>query len=144
TKELLEISARDISAAGGACRVVPVDALDGDAVERHASNIVTERGRIDISFNAIGLGDTQGAPLLEMSHEQFALPIVTAMRSHFVTATAAARHMSRKKSGVILAITAQTSRKPHANVGGFGVAGTAIEGFCRPLGVGLCPQGLRG
>jgi NAD(P)-dependent dehydrogenase (short-subunit alcohol dehydrogenase family) len=105
--------------------------------------VAEQTGHIDISFNAISLGGKQGAPLVETPYEPFALPILTAMRSHLLTATAAARHMVKAGSGVILAITAQAARKPYANVGGFGVAGAAIEGLCRQLAVELGPRGVR-
>ena len=51
--------------------------------------------------------------------------------THFLTA--AARHMRKNESGVILAITAQVACSPYPNAGGFGVACAAIEGFCRQL-----------
>jgi 3-oxoacyl-[acyl-carrier protein] reductase len=46
-------------------------------------------------------------------------------------------------SGVILALTAQVARSPYPNVGGFGVACAAIEGFCRQLAAEVGPQGIR-
>ena len=85
-------------------------------------------GGIDISFNLIGLGGEQGQPLTAMTYESFALAIENAMRTHFLTATAAARLMEKRGSGVILALTAQVARKPYVGSGGFGVACAAIEG----------------
>lgn len=139
----LDVVAQEIFSAGGIARTALVDAFDADAVERHAANIVTEAGSIDISFNTIGLDGIQGAPLTEMSQTHFSLPIVNAMATHFITATAAARHMAKNGSGVILAITAQVARKPYLNSGGFGVACAAIEGFCRQLAAEAGPQGIR-
>lgn len=139
TRSSLDEVAEEIRASGGRAEPAEVDALDRQSVEEHAADVVRRPGRIDISFNAIGLGDAQGAPLVEMQHERFALPIVTAMRSHFLTATAAARQMVT----VILAITAQAARTPYPDVGGFGVAGAAIEGFCRQLAAELGPHGVR-
>ncbi|EFH80178.1 SDR family NAD(P)-dependent oxidoreductase [Ktedonobacter racemifer] len=139
----LEAVAKDISHAGGVAEVAQVDALDERAVENYLKEVARKAGSIDVSFNVIGLGDTQGAPLVEMEHERFALPIVNAMATHFLTATAAARHMRKNGSGVILALTAQAARSPYPNVGGFGVAGAAIEGFCRQLAAEVGPQGIR-
>lgn len=117
----LEAVAKDISHAGGVAEVAQVDALDERAVENYLKEVARKAGSIDVSFNVIGLGDTQGAPLVEMEHERFALPIVNAMATHFLTATAAARHMRKNGSGVILALTAQAARSPYPNVGGFGL-----------------------
>lgn len=139
----LSAVADDIRADGGVCDAAEVDALDADSVERHAEEVVRAGGGIDISFNAIDLGDAQGAPLVEMRPEHFALPIITAMRTHFLTGTAAARHMAPRRSGVILAITAQVARKPYPEIGGFGVACAAIEAFCRQLAAEVGPHGIR-
>jgi 3-oxoacyl-[acyl-carrier protein] reductase len=143
TLATLNMVAREISNAGGVVETAQVDALDELAVENHLADVASKVGSIGVSFNAIGLGDTQGAPLVEMAQEHFALPIVTAMRTQFITATSAARHMANSGSGVILALTSQAGRKPYPDVGGFGVACAAIEGFCRQLAIELGPQGIR-
>jgi 3-oxoacyl-[acyl-carrier protein] reductase len=143
TRENVERLAREITAAGGSAEARSVDALDRDAVERYLEGIVAARGRIDISFNLINLGGPQGAPLADMKREDFAQPIETAMRTHFLTGTAAGRHMARQKGGVILALTAQVARKPYTNSGGFGVACAAIEALNRQLAIELGPHGIR-
>jgi len=95
--------AKDISAAGGAAETAEVDALDEQAVENHITAVGAKAGRIDISFNAIGIPQQgiQGIPLTELSVESFSLPITTYARAHFVTARAAARRMVEQRSGVI-------------------------------------------
>jgi NAD(P)-dependent dehydrogenase (short-subunit alcohol dehydrogenase family) len=143
TPHPLLVLAKQITSAGGIAEVAQVDALNEQEVEGHLDNVVRNVGKIDVSFNAIGLNDIQGAPLVEMEQEQFVLPIVTAVRTHFITAGAAARHMAKNGSGVILALTAQAGRQPSANVGGFGVACAAIEGLCRQLALELGPKGIR-
>ena len=139
----LEVVAGEISKAGGVAEVAQVDALNKEAVEAHLAEVARKAGRVDISFNLIDLGDAQGAPLVEMAQARFALPIMNAMATHFLTATAAARQMAKNGSGVILALTAQVARKPYPNSGGFGVACAAIEGFCRQLAAEVGPQGIR-
>jgi NAD(P)-dependent dehydrogenase (short-subunit alcohol dehydrogenase family) len=116
--------------------------MDRDAVERHLMD-VTRTGGVDISFNLIGIGGDQGKPLTQMTSEIFGAPITNAMHTHFITATAAARHMEKRGAGVILALTAQVARKPYVASGGFGVACAAIEGLCRQLAVELGPRGIR-
>jgi 3-oxoacyl-[acyl-carrier protein] reductase len=143
TRQSLDLVADDITAQGGKVQVAQLDALDPQAVEHHLAEVVTRTGSVDISFNAVALGDTQGAPLTGTKQETFFRPIETACRTHFLTTTAAARHMSRQGSGVILALSAQAARKPYADVGGFGVACAAIEALCRQLAVELGPRGIR-
>jgi 3-oxoacyl-[acyl-carrier protein] reductase len=143
TLSRLNAVVEDIVASGSAAEAAIVDALDKQSIEAHLDEVVRRAGSIDISFNAIDLGDAHGAPLVDMTQEHFMLPIGNAMKTQFLTATAAARHMSQKQSGVILAITAQAGRKPYPNSGGFGVACAAIEGLCRQFAAELGPRGIR-
>lgn len=143
TRAPLEIVGAAIRKGGGTADAATLDALDVDAVEAHAARVVDEAGRIDISLNVIGYGDTQGEPLLAMKPDRFVDAIHTAMESHFVTATAVGRHMVREGSGVILALSAQAGRLPYLNTGGFGVLSAAIEAFCRQLAAELGPGGIR-
>ncbi len=139
----LSAVAEDIARAGGRAEVAQVDAFDEQAVEQHLAQVVQQTGGIDISFNAVGIGYVQGAPLVEMALAEFTQPIAEAMKTQFVTATAAGRHMSRKGSGVILAITATPARRFIPNTGNFGVACAAIENLCRQLAGELGPAGIR-
>jgi NAD(P)-dependent dehydrogenase (short-subunit alcohol dehydrogenase family) len=143
TVETLDVVAHDIVQAGGRAESAVVDALDQNAVERHLSDVIHKAGRVDISFNAISIGYQQGAPLAEMSLEEFAPPIADAMRTQFITTTAAARQMITQHSGVILAITATPARLFVPDSGNFGVAGAAIERLCRQLAGELGPHGVR-
>jgi 3-oxoacyl-[acyl-carrier protein] reductase len=135
--------AREISSAGGAVETAQVDALDEVAVERHADAVAGMAGGIDVSFNAISHGDVHGAPLIDMSLEDFARPITTAMRSQFLTTKAVARHMTSQGSGVIMTITATTARAAIPEVGGTGVTFDAIESLCRQWACELGRYGVR-
>ena len=131
SRAALEAAAEEVAAGGGSAETAEVDALDEAAVDAHADQVAGAAGRIDISFNAISHGDVHGAPLTEMPYEDFARPITVATRSLFLTARAAARHMAPHGSGVIMAITASTSRQALLEVGGTAVAFDAIESQCR-------------
>jgi NAD(P)-dependent dehydrogenase (short-subunit alcohol dehydrogenase family) len=89
-----------------------VDALDEQAVDRHLRSVIDKAGRVDVSFNAIGIPNTtlQGVPLVDLAVEQFALPIATYARSYFLTARRAARQMMTQGSGVIMTVTSVPSR----------------------------------
>jgi 3-oxoacyl-[acyl-carrier protein] reductase len=139
----LEAVAAEIAAAGGRAETAQVDALDERAVDQHADAVAEEAGSIDISFNTIGHGDVHGLPILDMPYEDFARPIAVAMRTLYLTARAAARHMAPRGSGVILAITATTARLTVPNVGGTGITFDAIESLCRQLARELGPKGIR-
>jgi 3-oxoacyl-[acyl-carrier protein] reductase len=143
TLATLDGVAEEISASGGEAETAQVDALDEKAVDTHADAVAEKAGGIDVSFNAISHGDVHGAPLIEMPFEDFARPITTAMRAQFHTARAAARHMAKRGSGVILAITATTARLAIPNIGGTGVTFDAIESLCRQWACELGPRGIR-
>jgi NAD(P)-dependent dehydrogenase (short-subunit alcohol dehydrogenase family) len=139
----LEALAQEISQAGGMAKAAQVDALDERAVEQHLRAVVEMRGGVDISFNAISTRGLQGIPLVEMSVEGFTIGIADAMQTQFLTTTAAARHMLRAGSGVILAISSTPARMVIPNFGSFGVECAAIERLCRQLAGELGPYGIR-
>jgi 3-oxoacyl-[acyl-carrier protein] reductase len=138
----VEAVATEISASGGVAEAAQVDALDEQAVETHAGEVVKKAGTIDVSFNAIGMEDVQGIPLLDMPLEDFMHPIIVGARTQFLTARAVARRMVKNGSGVILTITAGPP-EAIANIGGFGAACEAIEGLWRGLAAELGPRGVR-
>jgi hypothetical protein len=75
----VEAVAKEIDSAAGPAETAEVDALDEQAVDRHLQSVIDKVGRIDISFNAVGIPNTrlQGVPLVELEVEQFSLPIAT-------------------------------------------------------------------
>ncbi len=145
TREKLEEVAEQIRSAGGVAKTAEVDALDEQVVEKHIGEVVEQAGSIDVSFNAISIRDVQLTPLVEMSREDFASPIMTGTTTHLLTARAAARRMAERGSGVILTLSASAVRAyvPGVYVGGFGVACAAIEALTKQLAAELGPQGIR-
>lgn len=137
----LDKVAEEIRWDGGVADAAVVDALDERAVDEYVNMVVEQAGYLDISFNLIGYGDIQ-KPLIELSIEDFMQPITNAMRSHFLTARAAARHMVRRGSGVILAFGGNGSQTL-PGLGGFKVALDAIEGLRRQWACELGQHGIR-
>lgn len=137
----LDKVAEEIRAAGGDAETAVVDAGDEAAVDAFVDGVAARAGRIDVSFNAIGYGDVQ-KPLMEISEADFLQPIVTAMRSQFLTTRAAARHMTERRTGVILAFGGGgTQTLP--GLGGFKIALDALEGLRRRWAIELGPHGIR-
>ena len=145
TRESLDEVASDIEETGGRVEVAELDALDELAVDGYVGGVVDRAGSVDVSFNAISLQDVQLIPLVEMSREDFMRPISIGMTTHFVTARAAARHMAPRGSGAILTFSASAARAyfPGVNVGGFGIACSAIEALTKQLASELGPDGIR-
>ena len=140
----VEAVARDVVAAGGSVEAAEVDALDEQAVDRHLQSVIDKAGRVDISFNAIGIPNPKiRVPLVELDVEQFSLPIATYTRSYFLTARLAARRMVANRSGVIMTVTSTPSRTGVPFIGGGGPAMAAVEALTRGLSAELAPQGIR-
>jgi len=137
--------AQEISSAGLSAEVAEVDALDEQGVNHHLEKTFEKTGRIDISFNAIGIPQQgiQGTPLVELPTERFFLPVSAYTKSHFITAKAAARFMIRRKSGVILFHTANPARLAAPLMGGMSPAWASIEALSRNLSMELASSGIR-
>jgi NAD(P)-dependent dehydrogenase (short-subunit alcohol dehydrogenase family) len=69
----VEAVVKDIVSAGGSAEAEEVDALDEQAVDKHLQSVIDKTGRVDISFNAIGIRNKKilGVPLVELDVEQF-------------------------------------------------------------------------
>jgi len=141
----IDAIANQILSGGGAIETAKLDVLDEQAVEKHMSETVRKAGKIDISFNAIGLPQkgVQSTLLTELSLESFLLPITTYTQSHFITAKAAARRMANQGHGVILMHTPNASRISPPFAGGLVPAWAAMEALCRSLSVECGQQGVR-
>ena len=137
--------AQEISSAGLDTEVAEVDSLDEQGVNYRLEKIFEKTGRIDISFNAIGipLQGIEGIPLVELTAERFLLPISTYIKSQFITAKAAGRLMIPRKSGVILFHTPDPVRVAAPLMGGMSPAWSAMEALSRNLSVELAPSGIR-
>jgi 3-oxoacyl-[acyl-carrier protein] reductase len=140
-KQALDDVARTIRGTGGMAEVAQVDAVDRAAVEQHVSAVADAAGGIDIAFNATSNDDVQGIPLVDMSYEDFVRPVTKAVTTQFVTATAVARHMKQRGSGVILVMAG--GREAIPSLGGSHVAWAALAGLCRQLACELGPHGIR-
>jgi 3-oxoacyl-[acyl-carrier protein] reductase len=141
TKAKLDKVADDIRANGGTVDTALVDALDENAVNQYVDRLAEQAGSIDISFNLIGVGDVQ-KPLMEIALDDFLQPITITMRSQLLTTRAAARHMMKRKSGVILAFGGD-GPQTLAGLGGFKISLDALESLRRQWAVELGEYGIR-
>lgn len=134
-----------IRADGGRATAAEVDALDEAQVEAFVDG-VAEAGSVDVSFNLIGIDDVQGIPLTEISFDDFAQPVVKAVRSTFLTTRAAARRMAAGGGGAILAFGGSSNGgtlPPGHAFGGLLVAFEAVEAMRRQFSVELGAKGVR-
>ena len=138
----VDVVAKEI---GDPAEVAEVDALDERVIDEHLRTVVEDAGRVDISFNAIGIPDPEilGVPMVDLDVEWFSRPIEAYARSYFLTARLAARRMVEARSGVIMTVTAIPSRAGFPFQGGYGPAQAAKEALTRSLSAELAPHGIR-
>src|SRR4030095_13560974 len=95
--ERVKVAAAEI----GCAETAEVAALDEQAVDSHLQSVIDSAGRVDISFNAIGIPNAEslGCPLTAVRAEHFFEPIMGYTTSYFLTARLAARRMLPNRSG---------------------------------------------
>ena len=143
TRESLEAVAMEIKADGGAAEVAVLDALDERAVEEHVQAAAARAGSVDVSFNLITRGDVQQIPLVDMTTADVMRAVTNGLTSNFITARAAARHMIKQRSGVILHLNSGSARGSMPMMGSTGPADAATETFMRYLAAEIGPHGVR-
>lgn len=136
---------QELCRSGGKAQAAEVDALDEVAVEHYLEDVVQEHGGIDVVINVTGpqaKDYANGTSALDLTVEQYLLPLTTLVPSQFITARAAARHMVRRRQGVILFISAVPAlRGPGTSA--IGSAFGAVESLLRCLTAELGPEGIR-
>ena len=141
--EKLQRIANTISTADNRIQTAALDVLDQEAVVRHADAVAEKSGRIDISVNVTGTFHIQGVNFPELSLEDFMFPVNTYIRANFITAQAAAKHMIKQKSGVLLSISTPGSKLPGTGFMGYGLACSGIEALNRHFAGELGQYGIR-
>ncbi|HEY6414735.1 MAG TPA: SDR family oxidoreductase [Acidimicrobiales bacterium] len=136
----LEKVASDIGDAGG---VAEVDALDERAVAAHADAVAADAGGIDIALNAVSFPFVHDTPFAELAVDDVMHPIDAYLRTNLITTKAVARHMTARRSGTILTLSAGASRVLPPGSLGYGTTCAAIETMTQRLAVELGPGGVR-
>ena len=146
TKSTVEAVATQITRDGGHAHTAAIDALNDAVVNDYLDAIVKQAGTIDAVFNAVGPLAKEygnGTHAVKLSIDEFMVPLTTVVKSQFITARAAARHMVRQKSGVILFLTGSPARGHVEGATAIGAAFGAIESLMENLAVEVSPAGVR-
>jgi NAD(P)-dependent dehydrogenase (short-subunit alcohol dehydrogenase family) len=146
TRSNIEDVTKGIVAADGRAHAAVLDALDDAAVNEYIGGIVKQSGRLDIVLNAVGpliseYRNTTNAT--ELRIEEFMSPLLTVVKSQFITARAAAKHMIKQGSGVIIFLTGSPARGHVPGATAIGAAFGAIESLTENLAVEVGPAGVR-
>jgi NAD(P)-dependent dehydrogenase (short-subunit alcohol dehydrogenase family) len=146
TRSNIEDVAKQIAKAGGRVHAAAIDATNDVQVDQYVDGIAQHAGSVDIVFNAIGPLASEygnGKPAVDLAVNEFMAPLTTIVKSQFITARAAARHMIKRRSGVIIFLTGSPARGHVEGVTAIGAAFGAIETFMEDLAVEVSPLGVR-
>src|SRR5262249_26956349 len=137
---------RSITEAGGSAHAAVVNALDEAAVHKCVDDIARAAGRIDIEFNSVAPPVEEyggGKPAVEVTIAEYMVAVSTMVKSPIITALAAARHMMKQRSGVIIGVTGSTARGHVVGGAAIGVAFGALETFMENLAFEIGHEGVR-
>ena len=146
TASNLSAVAEQINANGGAAQTAAIDVLDDAAVNRYLDSLAKQAGKIDIVVDATGPLAKEygnGKIAVELPVEEFMAPLTMIVKSRFITARAAARHMIEQKSGVIIFVTGSPARGHVPGATAIGAAFGAIENLTENLAFEVSPCGVR-
>lgn len=138
----LDTVAADIRRQGGLAETAIVDALDESAVNGWVDSIAAQTGSIDVSVNVISQ-DALFVPLLDMPIADFGRAMDKVARSFLLTAQAAARHMVKQGSGVILHFGGSNPANSSPGLGTVQVGCDLIEAMRRQWACELGPHSVR-
>jgi NAD(P)-dependent dehydrogenase (short-subunit alcohol dehydrogenase family) len=108
--------------------------------------VAQQAGKIDIAVDLTGPLASEygnGKVAVELPVDEFMASLITIVRSHFITARAAARHMIKQKSGVIIFVTGSPARPHVPGATAIGAAFGAIENLTGNLAFEVSPSGVR-
>jgi 3-oxoacyl-[acyl-carrier protein] reductase len=134
--------AKEIVDKGGRAHATAIDTLDDAAVNQYIDGIVKQAGKIDIVLDAAGplarkYGN--GKIALYLPVEEFTVPLATMVKSRFITARVAARHMTQRHSGAIICVTGSPAWPRVPGVTAIGAAFGAIENLTANLAFEVSP-----
>ncbi|WP_336208568.1 SDR family NAD(P)-dependent oxidoreductase [Nonomuraea sp. LPB2021202275-12-8] len=142
TPDRLDAVAGDIRRDGGLAETAIVDALDETAVNGWVDSIAAQTGSVDISVNVISQ-DALFVPLLDMPVADFGRAMDKVARSFLLTAQAAARHMVKQGSGVILHFGGSDPTNSMPGMGTVQVGFDLVEAVRRQWACELGPHSVR-
>jgi 3-oxoacyl-[acyl-carrier protein] reductase len=146
TKSKVEAVAKEIVDKGGRAHATAVDTLDDAAVNEYVDGIVKQMAKIDIVLDLAGPLAKEygnGKMAVDLPVEEFIVPLATMVRSRFITARAAARHMIKAHSGVIILVTGSPARPHVPGATAIGAAFAAMENLAANLAFEVSPFGVR-
>ncbi len=131
----------EIALSGGGAAVYEADLQSSDATDTLVARVIADHGRIDVLVNNAGI--IRDTLLFAMSDMDLDEVLDVNLKAAFRVTRAAARHMMRRKSGVIVNISSAAGAKPGRGQSNYVASKAGLEGFTRAMAVELAPKGIR-
>jgi NAD(P)-dependent dehydrogenase (short-subunit alcohol dehydrogenase family) len=137
----LDETVAGIRDAGAEAHAVRADVRDEQQVAALVAETVERYGRLDVLVNNAGV--YTGAPISELSEEQWDAAIDTNLKGPFLCAKHAARHMtSREGGGRIVTISSTSALVGIPNQASYQSSKHGVVGLTRTLALELAPFGV--
>ena len=142
TRARLESTAAMISKSGALADLVECDVTDLRSVERLASHVDREFGRVDILVNNAGIGGF-GGPLHQMPPEAWDQVLNTNLRGVYYCIRAFAPAMIGARSGHIINISSLAGKNPLPNGAAYGASKWGLNGLTYSVAEELRAHNIR-
>ena len=129
-----------IEADGGTASIVQADVADNAKVTTMIDDIVAEYGSIDILINNAGI--TRDTLLARMKEEDFDAVIATNLKSVYNTTKAAAKYMTKQRSGRIVNLSSVVGEIGNVGQTNYAAAKAGILGFSKAAAKEMAVRGI--
>jgi 3-oxoacyl-[acyl-carrier protein] reductase len=121
----------EIKASGGQALSVPTDITSGEDIERLLAAAMDKYGRVDILVNNAGI--TRDALLVRMKDEDWDAVLATNLKGAFLCARAAAKIMSKQRTGRIINIASVVGEMGNAGQANYCASKAGMLGLTKSM-----------
>ena len=144
TMSQLEETAELVTERGGEAISISTDVTDAAAVEAMVQQTIDHFGRVDVLINNAGGGaEGDGAPLTDLTDEQWRWGIDMNLTSQMLCARAVLPHMTERGSGVIINVASGFGLRGGRDNWMYVSAKAGVINLTRSLSVTYGPAGVR-
>jgi 3-oxoacyl-[acyl-carrier protein] reductase len=140
-KELAEIAAAEIIAAGGQAWACQTDVADRKQVEAMANAVFERHNRIDVLCNIAGIGPP--APLLETSDANWDKTIDVNLKGVFLCTQVVARLMVKTGGGAIVNMASTNGLVGEVGLVAYNASKFGVVGLTMTAAIELAPYNIR-
>jgi 3-oxoacyl-[acyl-carrier protein] reductase len=138
----LEEMTRQITATGSEARAIQADVTEIRSVEKLASQVEAEFGRVDVLINNAGVGGF-GGPLHELPPDQWEYVLNTNLRGVYYCIRSLAPMMIRARSGSIINISSLAGKNALPNGAAYAASKWGLNGLSYSIAEELRSHNIR-